>query len=998
MDYAATLANLVDGAKKVKRFRGFGTVLGLLLILDACSGLRYGRSLIAFTHLFGGDVLWMLMVVECIAGLIIAIRNMHGPLGIDQRIAFIISVPLTILTLLTMINVLVIGGMVPDANRDNATINFNLSAVGLSALFWGAAYLSIAAGLTLTYKVQRYGNFAQAEFMLVGTYVAMTMMWSDRFFEAVDAPKDDILTWDLLIWACIGAFVITGLVGVFIDRALYRGFRRRQASPQTMMIASLGVAMLLRSLLYLRYGSAPRLFIPDRDWRLSTSKFDIPTRQIRLQFSSDPELPLFEWMTEVNDYGYTYGKVALVIGVFGSVLLFMLVLKYTTLGRRMRAVADNPSLAASSGINIERTHTISSFISAGLSGLGGALFAMVMRTNPEMGLQLLLPAFAVIVFGTIGSIGGAFFGAIILGLVRSSSEQVFIGLGYPLGRDSFSAFAETMPYVVLILVLLVMPQGVGHRWEQWRIERIRRKSDGESRTFVPESLRVQFGRFRGGVNKCTITVLAPISKARTAAQPSIQRIRDGVDGARSKANKMWTELALKHRAASAWSSTTVWWRERVRPRITAALPSGVQERSKRWTQAVKRAAPHGRESNIGSWFAFGIMFLFLAYITWGLPSVTLETKVMQVARIIVLLAIFAIISMSLNLHTGMAGMVNFGVIFFAGISAIIVGILCAPIETNGYGWSPWKAMILGVAVAALAGWLLAYPTARLRMDYFAIVTISLGEMLRIALNAEPMLRAGTVTSAIGISVYTLPLRAWWEGGPSETVGGWLGLEEAAPYVVLLAGLSVIALLAIWWLLSKLYTSPWGRILRSIREDEEVTQHHGHDIFQHKASALALGAAIAGVGGVLWAWLNTSIFPDFMNPARTTFLIWAAFIVGGRANDRGMVVGAFLIVIMEFVFNVMVVARGDSDLSFHTTVSKIDEVFAWLVQDLGGYLWSQRSIDEAFPSGAITAELAYVKLGLVGLVILLALRFTPKGLIPEVPYRPEQGSEAGGGEE
>ena len=986
MDYAEKLAELADGAKRVRNARGFGTIFGLLLILDACSGLRYGRSLLAFSHLFEGDVLWMLMVVECIAGLTVAIRNIHGRLRMDHRLAFVISIPLAVLTLLTMLNVLVIGGMVPDANRDNATINFNLSAVGLSALFWGAAYLSIAAGLTLTYKVQRYGNFAQAEFMLVGTYVAMTMMWSDRFFEAVDAPKDDILTWDLLIWACIGAFVITGLVGVFIDRVLYRGFRKRQASPQTMMIASLGVAMLLRSLLYLRYGSSPRLFVPDRDWRLSTSKFDIPTRQIRLQFSSDPELPFFEWMTEINDYGYTYGKVALVVGVFGSVLLFMLVLKYTTLGRRMRAVADNPSLAASSGINIERTHTISSFISAGLSGLGGALFAMVMRTNPEMGLALLLPAFAVIVFGTIGSIGGAFFGAIVLGLVRSSSEQVFIGLGYPLGRDSFSAFAETMPYVVLIIILLVMPQGVGHRWEQWRIERIRRKADEEARTLVPASLKAQIDRFRGGVNRCAIAALTPISKARTAARPLTQHIGDGIDDVRARANKMWRGLALKQRASSACTSMKAWCSERV------------PERPKRWVQAGREAVPYGRESNIGSWIAFGIMFLFLVMVSWDLPSVTRETKVMQVARIIVLLAIFAILSMSLNLHTGMAGMVNFGVIFFAGIGAIIVGILCAPVATNGYGWAPWKAAILGVSVAALAGWLLAYPTARLRMDYFAIVTISLGEMLRIALSAEPMLRAGTVTSAIGISVYTLPLRNWWEEGPAETIGGWLGLEGAAPYVVLLAGLSIVALLSIWWLLSKLYTSPWGRILRSIREDEEVTQHHGHDIFRHKASALAIGAAIAGVGGVLWAWLNTSIFPDFMTPARTTFLIWAAFIVGGRANDRGMIVGAFLIVIMEFVFNVMVVARGDSDLTFHTTVSKIDEIFAWLVQDLGGHLWSQRSIDEAFPSGAITAELAYVKLGLIGLVILLALRFTPKGLVPEVPYRPEKAMESRGGEE
>ena len=130
-------------------------------------------------------------------------------------------------------------------------------------------------------------------------------------------------------------------------------------------------------------------------------------------------------------------------------------------------------------------------------------------------------------------------------------------------------------------------------------------------------------------------------------------------------------------------------------------------------------------------------------------------------------------------------------------------------------------------------------------------------------------------------------------------------------------------------------SPWGRILRSIREDEEVSQHHGHDVLIHKASSLALGAAIAGLAGAIWAWLNTGIFPEFMNPVRSTFLIWAAFIVGGRGNNRGMIIGAFLIVIVDFFFNVMVVARGSASLPFHGIVTYVDSAFRWLIVDLGG---------------------------------------------------------------
>jgi branched-chain amino acid transport system permease protein len=300
-----------------------------------------------------------------------------------------------------------------------------------------------------------------------------------------------------------------------------------------------------------------------------------------------------------------------------------------------------------------------------------------------------------------------------------------------------------------------------------------------------------------------------------------------------------------------------------------------------------------------------------------------------------------------------------------------------------------EATVVAVVISAIAGWLLAYPTARLRMDYFAIVTISLGEILRISLQAEPLLRAGTVTSAIGISQYSRPFENWWESGPADTAGSMLGLGGAAPYVVLLAILSLVAVLAVWFLLNTLLASPWGRILRSIREDEEVSQHHGHNILTHKAASLAVGAAIAALAGALWAWLNASIFPDFMNPVRSTFLVWAAFIVGGRGNNRGMIIGAFLIVIVEFVFNVMIVSRGNSDLAFHDVTTYMESVFSWLVVDVGGLIWSARSISEAFPKENVTLALSHLKLALVGVVIVVALLISPKGLLPEVPSRPKR---------
>ncbi|SVD28009.1 uncharacterized protein METZ01_LOCUS380863, partial [marine metagenome] len=216
-----------------------------------------------------------------------------------------------------------------------------------------------------------------------------------------------------------------------------------------------------------------------------------------------------------------------------------------------------------------------------------------------------------------------------------------------------------------------------------------------------------------------------------------------------------------------------------------AILSGLRINPRNWIRI-------NRETERGSWITFAILFLVLVSIVWLLPSVTTLTKVLQVARIITLVGIFGLACFSLNLHTGLTGMTNFGVIFFVGIGAVVVGLLSAPVATNGYGWNPWMATIVAVGISAAIGWLLAYPTARLRMDYFAIVTISLGEMLRISLQAEPLLRAGTSTSAMGISQFSRPLQDWWENGPSEMVGSLLGLHISAPYVVLLSIMSAVS--------------------------------------------------------------------------------------------------------------------------------------------------------------------------------------------------------------
>ena len=102
-------------------------------------------------------------------------------------------------------------------DRD-ATVIIDMGTIGIGTLTWSSTYLAIAVGLTLTYKVQRYGNFAQSELFMIGMYLSMVMIWSDFFFPLYDANSDGVLAWSLLLWTLVAAFFLTGIAGVIIDR------------------------------------------------------------------------------------------------------------------------------------------------------------------------------------------------------------------------------------------------------------------------------------------------------------------------------------------------------------------------------------------------------------------------------------------------------------------------------------------------------------------------------------------------------------------------------------------------------------------------------------------------------------------------------------------------------------------------------------------------------------------------------------------------------------
>ena len=1229
----------------------------ILFIDSLILGLTYGNGILNLLDILlfdklPTDLIWLMQIVESISAGFIVVKMFFDDIPKSNlRTLLILLSPLFLVFVVFVTLEALLQGL-----ETRATITLDLISISTGTLTWASTYLAIAIGLTLTYKVQRYGNFAQSEFFMIGMYLAMILVWSDYFVPMYDAPRDGVLTWTVLCWTLLAAFILTGIAGIIIDRLVYRGFREESASPQVMMIASLGVALILRAITYLRFGSSRNMFEPDSDWRMPTMRWELPTTKFRFNLGerelipaepfwdsngngiydrgnngllesfidldgdnrwdagqtynhynceqtgvdevtgepilsrivSEDSRPFFElYDTNIDcitqattNYAYYKGIVPVVI--FSSVAILLLLLTKTRLGRKMRAVADNPELAASSGINVEQIQLTSAFLSAGISGIGGAIFAMTLRYNPETAFTLLLPSFAVIVLGTIGSIPGAIVASLIVGFVRALSSPILIGIGSPLGRSNYTALDGVMPYIFLVAVLMIMPEGIGDAYEKWKVDRLRakrsreeeRKLSGESeqpsriitfmlaifpltallglhnwwnnRTDRAQTLGfltiggysihrllqfVKTNSFTSGTcsESCVSDTTVETNYGIIAGSDGILQPEDSpfFSDSVSDIDSTWfdlmqTEIWFVDMLASFDSlfwplfpillytfalfecqeylyGTSTSNRNKIETKsivtplrefliysvsliknvyrnlinnldsfikpsrnyIASNLSRSYSNSSKylhNQFPTLSTRMKYGRESVLGS----NIMFIFLLiililFLVW-LPISDSDNmnfnKTLQVSNVLLTLSIFILMSFSLNLHTGITGMVNFGVIFFVGIGAITVGILTAPTDVHGYDWPVIPAAIVAILLAAAFGWALAYPTARLRMDYFAIVTISLGEIVRVLLAGEPLLRVGSIGSAIGISKYTLPLKQWWfcgSGvsigpdsdyisadacrddelllGPANKVGEILnlvdvnGTVEPAPYMFLLAVIGMISVVVVWWLLETILSSPWGRILKAIREDEDVAQHHGHDVLSHKAASLALGAGIAGLAGVLWAWKLTGFEPSIMAPARSTFLVWAAFIIGGKANNKGMVVGAFIIVLMEFVFNVLVAAQGSPDLPLYSTADSIDRLFKWLVIDQldaakvfgiilliglllqhrsiidigisGAFIFlftllmlGERSIDESFTGGIIRADMAYVKVLLIGCLMLFSLKLNPKGLIPEVPFRPK----------
>lgn len=247
----------------------------------------------------------------------------------------------------------------------------------------------------------------------------------------------------------------------------------------------------------------------------------------------------------------------------------------------------------------------------------------------------------------------------------------------------------------------------------------------------------------------------------------------------------------------------------------------------------------------------------------------------------VLATTYGVFALGIQLNVGTTGIMNFGQAGFMAVGSYAMGILVVKTEV-----SFWLALLLGIPVAIAAALVVGLPSLRLRADYFAISTLAFSEIVRIVADNWDGLTGGN----LGLFGYG---DTWTEA--SARIDGWLESIGIAPRFLLplfLVNLAILLVLTV--LVALMVRSPWGRVLRAIREDEDAARALGKNTFVYKLQSLSISASLAAVAGYMLA-INISILsPANFDPILTAYA-YVIVILGGLGSYRGVVVGSFFLI-------------------------------------------------------------------------------------------------------
>jgi branched-chain amino acid transport system permease protein len=310
--------------------------------------------------------------------------------------------------------------------------------------------------------------------------------------------------------------------------------------------------------------------------------------------------------------------------------------------------------------------------------------------------------------------------------------------------------------------------------------------------------------------------------------------------------------------------------------------------------------------------------------------------------IITLVAIYCMLVLALNMRWGYCGLLDFGVAGFFLIGAYTSAILTSASSesslfgvqyTAGYSL-PWSIGLIASAVSSGSlAFLIGIPTLRLRGDYLAIVTIGMAEILRYVVINEKWMTRGVQ----GIRNIARPFESHF---PAASLSS----------DITLLALTIAILILFFIIANRLYASPFGRVLRAIREDEVVTSFLGKRVFNFKMFTFVLGGIYMGVAGALFAMYVTAIEPYQFIPTYT-FLMWGCLIVGGSGNNWGAILGGALI--------------------------------------MGLFVQGTRFLPSIAGQPQLIPALRYIA---VGILLIVVLRLRPRGLLPEKVIKIEEGGD------
>lgn len=328
--------------------------------------------------------------------------------------------------------------------------------------------------------------------------------------------------------------------------------------------------------------------------------------------------------------------------------------------------------------------------------------------------------------------------------------------------------------------------------------------------------------------------------------------------------------------------------------------------------------------------------------------------------------IYALFSLGLNVQWGFAGLFNVGIVGFAAVGAYSYALLTTAESTfhlGGFGLPLPVGMFVGMVMAAIIAAVIGVICIRLRSDYLAIATIGIAEIIKLIFKNETDITNGPR------GINKIP-RAWehfseerfysswplsWFGTPAE----WEAFFDGLPnwwWQPFFTATILLCVYIVYRLLERARTSPWGRMMTAIRENESAARAAGKNVTRRRIEAFILGAAIMGFAGALFAQHLRLIEPtNTFDSAKVTFLVWVMLIVGGSGNNRGAMLGAFLI---WFIWSA-------SELAIGFSITLISDIF--------------QSLDTT----VLETRAGFLRMMLIGILMQVILQRYPGGILPEV---------------